>query len=217
MTPPAVRPAARGDVPAMLSVYAGYIGTPVTFELEPPSEEEFAARMGPDPAYPWLVYDDGGVAGYAYARRLKDRAAYDWCAETSVYVDAGRRGEGVGSALYSELLSLLGAQGVRSALACVTVPNPESEGFHEAMGFERVGLFEKAGYKLGAWRDVAWYRLELSGGDGEPGPLRPWTRGRRCSCRRPCRTSGPTPPGPRPRRPRCGTCCRAGSARPCAC
>ncbi|MDO5852887.1 MAG: GNAT family N-acetyltransferase [Thermoplasmata archaeon] len=169
-----VRPAVPDDVPAMLAVYAEYIGTPVTFETSLPSEGEFLSRLeSVTETYPWLVCEDSGtVLGYAYAHRLSEREAYSWAAETSVYVKAGTRGKGVGRALYTELLDILEGMGVRRAMACVTVPNQESEGFHASMGFRQVGRFENAGYKDG-WRDVAWLQRDLGGSDA-PGPLRPW-------------------------------------------
>lgn len=171
-----IRPAVPEDVSAMLAIYAGYIGTPVTFETSLPSEEEFLSRMeSVIGMYPWLVCEDSGdVLGYAYAHRLSERAAYSWAAETSVYVGSGCRGKGIGRALYTELLDILEGMGVRRAMACVTVPNPESEKFHESMGFRPVGRFEKAGYKDG-WHDVAWLQRDLGGPD-EPAPLAPWRR-----------------------------------------
>ncbi|MDO5861288.1 MAG: GNAT family N-acetyltransferase [Thermoplasmata archaeon] len=167
-----IRPVVPEDVPSMLRIYGGYIGTPVTFETSLPSGDEFLSRLLSVTAeYPWLVCEDGGVVGYAYAHRLMGRAAYAWSAETSVYVDADRRSEGIGRMLYAELLDRLRGMGVVNAFACITSPNPESEGFHASMGFRKVGAFERSGFKDGSWHDVAWYQLDLVDPPEEPSPI----------------------------------------------
>jgi L-amino acid N-acyltransferase YncA len=112
--------------------------------------------------YPWLVCEDGGeVLGYAYATQHRERAAYRWSVDTSVYVRQGRQRRGVGRALYTPLLAVLPLQGFVNAYACVTLPNPASVGLHEAMGFEPVGVYRQVGFKYGAWHDVAWHQRPL--------------------------------------------------------
>lgn len=125
--------------------------------------------------YPWLVAEsDEFILGYAYASPLRKRDAYRWSVELSIYVDREQRGQGAGSALYTALLETLERQGFQSAYGVVTLPNPESVGFHELFGFERVALLPKAGYKLGEWHDVAWYERSLgerSASPSEPIPF----------------------------------------------
>lgn len=170
---PRIRLAAEDDDPGILAVYAPYVGTPATFEDEAPSPAEFRERMARVRAvYPCLVAERAGrVVGFAYAHRQAERAAYGWNAELSVYLAPGARGAGLGGALYAALIELVRMQGVKAAYALVTVPNAASERLHEELGFERIGLQPKAGWKAGSWRDVAWLRKELAPCVGEPEPL----------------------------------------------
>lgn len=164
--PLCLRPATEQDLPAMLAIYRPYVlRTTVSFETEPPSLEAFSARFEQRRGvFPWLACErEGQVVGYAYAGRLGQRAGYDWSAEGSVYVAETARGAGVGKALYRGLIALLAAQGYRTLYALVAVPGPESEGFHQAMGFVREGLLRQAGYKFGGFVGVAYYALPLAG------------------------------------------------------
>ncbi len=118
-----------------------------------------------------LVADEGDVIGYAKAGRWRERAAYQWTAEIGLYVADGVRGNGVGRALYTELLAELTARGFRSVIACVTLPNDPSTALHRAFGFASVGTVREAGYKLGAWHDVELWQKRLATAAGEPPPL----------------------------------------------
>ncbi len=129
-------------------------------------------------AYPWLVAEvDGQMAGYAYASKHRERAAYRWAVDVAVYVDPARQRCGIGRALYEALLDRLTAQGFRIACAGIALPNPASVALHERVGFEPVGVYRRIGWKLGQWYDVAWYQRLLmpAGADppAEPGPPRP--------------------------------------------
>lgn len=175
-SPNTIRLADRGDVEAMLAIYAPVVErTAISFELTPPSAEEFASRLDAVLArYPWLVCEIGGrAAGYAYASEFKARAAYQWSAETTVYVHADYRRRGVGRAAYSSLFACLRLQGFRAAYAGIALPNAASVALHESMGFERVGVYPKVGYKLGAWHDVGWWRLALADAPDDPPPAPP--------------------------------------------
>ncbi|WP_437681697.1 arsinothricin resistance N-acetyltransferase ArsN1 family B [Sorangium sp. So ce131] len=169
-----VRMAHAGDAAAVAAIYAPSVAGPTSFELEPPTAGEMAARIAGALAHaPWLVLErDGAVVGYAYGARHRDRAAYLWSVDTSVYIDAAHHRTGVGRALYRALLPLLRLQGFYVAHAGVTLPNPASVGLHEALGFEPVGVYRDVGFKQGAWRDVGWWRLALRAPDGAPAPPR---------------------------------------------
>ena len=159
-----IRMAREADAGALRAIYAPFCtATSVSFELEPPSEDEVASRVRAVTAlYPWLVLeDDGAVAGYAYAGRHGERAAYGWCVDATVYVAPSHLRRGVGRALYTTLFDLLRQQGFFKAFAVIALPNPASIALHEAMGFAAVGVYKGVGYKLGAWRDVAHYQLAL--------------------------------------------------------
>ena len=137
----------------------------------PPDAAEFARRIAKYSAtHQFLVAEEGGeVIGYAYACRWAERPAYDWSVETSVYVDAGHHGKGVGRALYAELFERLRAQGFRIAVAGITLPNPASIGLHESMGFEPIGALRDIGWKEDGWRDVGYWQLyAAAAGRGSP-------------------------------------------------
>jgi len=140
-------------------------GSYISFEEVVPTADEMAERMNRVLArLPWLVAEDesGLVVGYAYASPHRERAAYRWSVDISVYVDPGRHGRGIGRALYDELLEQLRGLGFVNVYAGVTLPNPASVALHEAIGMTRVGVYHRVGYKLGGWRDVAWYELRLT-------------------------------------------------------
>jgi phosphinothricin acetyltransferase len=153
------------DVGPMLDIYEPVVrDTIISFEYAPPTVEAFAQRvMETLPSKPWLVYVDGSdVLGYAYGSTFRTRTAYQWSVEVSAYVAEGARGRGVGRALYDSLLAILRLQGFVKAFAGITLPNPESVTFHEALGFTLVGVLRDVGYKLGGWHDVGWWQRGLA-------------------------------------------------------
>ena len=114
------------------------------------------------PHWPWLACEhEGEILGYVYAGRHRDRAAYQWSVDVSVYIAERFQRLGVGRALYSALFTILTFQGFYNAFAGITLPNPASVGLHEALGFQLVGVYRAVGYKLGAWHDVGWWHLVL--------------------------------------------------------
>lgn len=171
-----VRPAGPPDARGILSIYAPVVrDTVASFETEVPDLAEMQRRIvATTSSLPWLVAEeDGSVVGYAYAGPHRERSAYRWSVEVSVYVAASQRGRGVGRAVYEPLLDTLRELGYVSAFAGIALPNPASVALHRALGFRRVGTFEKVGYKHAAWRDVEWWRLALRQPPSEPGePLR---------------------------------------------
>ncbi len=125
--------------------------------------------------YPWLACEEAGrVLGYAYAGAFRSRPAYRWAAEVTVYVNQEEQRRGVASALYTSLLGILLVQGFTEALAGITLPNAGSVALHERFGFQRVGVFEKVGFKFEAWHDVQWWALHFQQSHdphGVPTPL----------------------------------------------
>ena len=168
--PPTIRLAKLDDAEQVQTIYAPYCRTPISFETEPPTLNEMRRRLEKilDP-YPWLVCEDGGeILGYVYASQHRERAAYRWSVDTTVYVRLGRQRRGLGRALYTSLLAMLPLQGFVNAYAGVTLPNPGSVGLHEAMGFRPVGVYERVGFKAGSWHDVAWFQRPLRARPDEP-------------------------------------------------
>ena len=160
------------DAAACAAIYAPYVrDTAITFEVEPPSETEMVERIiAAQKSHAWLVLEDdaGRVVGYAYGRPMKERAAYRWSCEVSIYLELGRRRTGAGRALYEALFERLTERGFRTAVAGMTLPNDASVGLHAALGFEPIGTYRKIGWKNGAWRSVAWAQRSLATGDDPP-------------------------------------------------
>ena len=166
-----IRDATPDDASACTEIYAPYVtDTAVTFELTPPSPAEMGARIASAVAtHAWLVLeDDGEVVGYAYGGPYKERAAYRWSCESTVYLAMGRRRTGAGRALYTELLERLTQRGFRMVVAGIALPNEASVGLHKAMGFEPVGTYRRIGWKHGAWHDVMWIQRSLGADDTPP-------------------------------------------------
>ncbi len=171
-----LRLATPADGRACAGIYEPYVsGTCISFELTPPDGAEIGARIARTAErLPWVVAEvDGLVRGYAYAGRFRDRPAYDWTAETTVYVDRAFQRRGIGVAAMRAVLAILRLQGFHMVVAGVTPPNPGSVGLHLALGFERIGLFEEVGWKDNRWHGVEFFGLELSPRAITPVPIRP--------------------------------------------
>ena len=167
-----IRAATIADAPRLLEIYAPYVReTAITFEYDVPSEEEFAARIANVLSkYPYLVAVRGGrIVGYAYASGFKERAAYEWSVETSIYVERGLRRTGIGRALYEALEACLAAQGVTNVNACIGVPACENDpyvdrasvNFHARLGYRPVGEFELCASKFGRWYNMVWMEKHI--------------------------------------------------------
>ena len=156
----------EADAAACLAIYAPYVrDTPISFEEDLPSLEEFAGRIRATRAtHAWLVHEDdaGVIAGYAYGGVHRTRAAYRWTTEVTVYVDRSRHRGGIGRALYEALFTRLGELGFQLAVAGITMPNDASIGLHRAVGFQPVGVYTGIGFKHGHWYDVSWWQRELN-------------------------------------------------------
>jgi L-amino acid N-acyltransferase YncA len=166
-----LRAAEHRDARDVAAIYAPIVReTAISFETDPPSPDTMAARIENTlKLYPWLVAVHADkVLGYTYAGEHRQRAAYRWSVDVTVYVAASARGRGIGRKLYSALTGILRAQGFRSACAGITLPNGASIGLHEAAGFEALGVYKNVGFKLGEWRDVGWWRFALTENSDPP-------------------------------------------------
>lgn len=173
---PEIRDATERDAAALAAIYAPLVReSPASFELEPPDAEEFARRIQRARSRWALLVAEAGaeILGYAYGGELRSRPAYGWSVETSVYVASHHHRKGVGRGLYARLLDRLTERGFRNAYAGIVIPNEASVALHEAAGFERIGVFPRVGFKLGAWHDVAWMHRPLGAGENQAPPLAP--------------------------------------------
>lgn len=175
-----IRHATNHDAEAILKIYKPFIeNTAITFEYTVPSIEEFQLRITPIiEHYPYLVCEfNNEVIGYAYAHKFRERAAYDWDIETSVYVNDQFHQKGIATKLYEKLLEECILQGFHNAFAGITLPNIKSEKFHAKLGFTEIGVFKNAGFKQGAWHSVLFMERNLIPCDGVPEPVKPKNKG----------------------------------------
>ena len=172
-----LRAATPDDAAAIAEIYAPYVtASAVSFETEPPGAAAMRERIeAGGELYPWIAAEDAGGAllGYAYAARFRDRPAYRFAVETTVYLRREAAGQGLGTRLYAPLLATLKAQGFTQAIAAITLPNEASVALHERLGFERAGVYRQVGWKLGAWHDVGLWQRPLANAGAGPSEPRP--------------------------------------------
>lgn len=180
-----LRTATTQDARELLAIYAPYVtDTAVTFEYEVPSEQEFARRIHDTlETYPFLVAQcEGKAIGYAYATAFKNRAAYDWSVQTSIYLSMQERQKGFGRKLYTALEAVLKQQNVQNLYACIACAKAEdarlsnaSEAFHTRMGYQKIGHFTSCGYKFGTWYDMIWMEKMLGAHSQTPEVFVPYS------------------------------------------
>ena len=158
-----IRVATPGDAAAIAEIYAPAVrDSAISFEVTPPDLEQMHERVERTlHGFPWFVFENGEVLGYAYGGPFKSREAYQWTAEVSVYVREGYHQQGIGRALCECVIDVLDRQGYAVAAAGVTLPNPGSVGLFESLGFEPVGVYRRVGYKFDRWHDVGWWQRDL--------------------------------------------------------
>lgn len=176
----AIRGARPEDAAAIAAIYAPHVLTNVvSFETVAPDARAMRRRMeASEGFYPWLVAtngDEDGVLAYAYATKFREREAYRWVVETSIYVNGAVQGQGVGRLLYAALIDTLQAQGFTQAIGAIALPNDHSIALHEAVGFRRAGFFREVGYKHGRWIDVGYWQAELNDAVASPTEPKPFS------------------------------------------
>lgn len=176
-----IREATEEDVPALREIYAYYVKhTAATFEYQPPSVEEFSERIvSARKRYPYLLIEhEFEILGFAFAHAFRERPAYDYAAEVTIYLREDMRRHGFGRIIYTALEDELRRMGVRSLYACVALPSGEDEHlsmdsprFHEALGYRRCGEFRSCGYKFGKWYTMVWMEKVIGSFPERPDPL----------------------------------------------
>ena len=166
------------DAEELLEIYAPYVeNTAITFEYDVPSKDEFEERIKNISAkYPYIkAVHEGKIVGYAYAASFKDRRAYDWSVETTIYVKNNCKRMGIGKVLYEVLEQKLKDMGILNMNACIARPvqdgrylNDDSIRFHDNMGFTEVGHFHNSGYKFGQWFDMIWMEKMIGEHNANP-------------------------------------------------
>lgn len=169
MPPVTIRASRDEDVAAISTIYAHHVlhGTG-TFETEPPSPADMAARRADVLAknLPYLVAEQAGkVVGYAYCNWFKPRPAYRFSAEDSIYIANEARGQGLGAQLLAALEQAAQAAGIRKLIAVIgDSANAGSVGVHRKQGFSQVGVIKDCGWKFGEWRDIVLMEKVIGAG-----------------------------------------------------
>lgn len=176
-----IRIADIADAEEILSIYAPYVTkTAITFEYEIPGIGEFRERMRKTlQKYPYLVAEQNDeILGYAYTGAFVGRAAYDWSAETTIYLKEHKRNMGIGRKLYTALENISALQNILNLNACIGYPDIEDEyltqnsmQFHAHFGYRMVGKFHNSGYKFGRWYHMIWMEKLLGKHGANPSPV----------------------------------------------
>ena len=161
-----IRAAVPDDAKELLEIYAPYIErSAISFENAVPTVANFRKRISDTlKTYPYLVLVcENEILGYAYAAPFKNRPAYNWCVETTIYVKHGYARRGLGKKLYSALENILRSQNILNMNACIAHTSGASEyltnaseEFHKKMGFKKAAHFSQCGFKFGKWFDMVW-------------------------------------------------------------
>ncbi len=163
-----IRPGEAGDLNRLVDIYNYYVTeTHITFDTEAfavgARTQWFTQFAETGPHRLLVAVDDDDILGYATSTVFKPRAAYNTSVESTVYIDSGHQGKGVGTRLYSQLIDeLYREESVHRAYGGVALPNPGSVALHEKLGFVCVGSFHEVGYKLGKYWDVDWFEKDVS-------------------------------------------------------
>ena len=177
-----VRAAMPQDAEQLLEIYTPFVISEdcsvsnVSFELEAPSVEEFRQRIVDiSSKYPYLVGEKNGqILGYVYCHPYRERLAYQWSVEVTIYLAPAGQGKGLGRVLYEAMEEILRLQGITMLYSCITLGNEHSIKMHEALGYRLIGTFSKSGYKNGQWLDTVWLEKQLQPCPKQPDNIKSW-------------------------------------------
>jgi len=159
-----IRTATKNDAQQLADIYNYYIRhTLVTFEEIELTVAQFAERIEKIAEnYPFIVYEENNeILGFAYGNKWRERSAYRFALESSVYVKQGYFGKHIGTHLYEQLFKLLKEQGCKQVIGVITLPNETSVKMHERFGFHKAAHFKSVGIKFNTWCDVGFWQLSL--------------------------------------------------------
>ena len=153
------------DAREICDIYNFYIiNTDISFEEQPVSIDEMEKRIREVTAmYPWLVAEEGGkILGYAYSNKYRERSAYRYTAELTIYMKNGEEGRGYGTELMRRVIEETRGRGIHTLISAIAIPNERSVSIHEKFGFEKVGHLKDVGFKFDHWIDVGYWELVLT-------------------------------------------------------
>jgi len=162
-----IRPAEPADMPAVAAIFAHYVTeTLITFELQPPSAEDWRAKQRDLEilGWPFLVAVLGEeIIGYAYVMPWRPKPAYRHTVESTIYLDPEHTGKGHGCRLLEELLGRARATDASQVIAVIAdTGSPASITSHRRAGFDDVGRLRNVGYKHGQWLDTVLMQTSLA-------------------------------------------------------
>ena len=179
-----IRIATAQDAAALLDIYAPYVeNTAITFEYTVPSVQEFERRISNTlQTYPYLVAEvDKEIVGYTYAGPYRERSAYQWAVEVSIYVKKTAKKMGIGKTLYQALETILNLQHISNLYACIADTDEEdpyltkdSILFHQRLGYRQVGKFTQCGYKFNRWYNIIWMEKQIQVHTVPPENIKPF-------------------------------------------
>jgi len=152
------------DAEEIVKIYNHYIlNTVVTFEEEALTKADMEERIKEKTkSNPWIVFEEEGhILGYAYLGTFRERSAFRHTKESSIYLDKGVVGKGIGGKLYKELIKLAKDYKVNVIIGVITLPNPASIVLHNKLEFERIGSFNEVGFKQDKWLDVDFWQKKI--------------------------------------------------------
>lgn len=162
-----IRAASPADAEAIAAIYAHHVlhGT-ASFDEEPPSVAFWRDKITAVQArhWPFLVATEDELLGYCYATQFRDRAAYKFTCENSVYVHPDHLGKGVGRRLLAALIPAAREAGFKQMIAVIGGAESASVALHRASGFNQAGRMKSVGFKFGQWLDSVYMQLNLEAG-----------------------------------------------------
>ena len=177
-----VRAATPQDAEQLLEIYTPFVISEdcsvsnVSFELTAPDVEEFRQRIKDiSTQFPYLVGEvNGQILGYVYCHPYRERLAYQWSVEVTIYLAPAGQGKGLGRVLYEAMEEILRLQGITMLYSCITLGNEHSIKMHEALGYRLIGTFSKSGCKNGQWLDTVWLEKQLQPCPKQPDNIKSW-------------------------------------------
>ena len=160
-----IRRVVPADAKAISSIYNYYVNnTEISFEEKPVSINEMEKRIRETTAeYPWFVAEkEGSILGYAYTNKYRERSAYRYTAELTIYIKNGEEGKGLGAELMKRVIEETRKKNIHTLISAIAIPNEKSVSIHEKFGFKKVGHLKDVGFKLDRWIDVGYWELVLT-------------------------------------------------------
>ncbi|MGN1087944.1 MAG: GNAT family N-acetyltransferase [Phascolarctobacterium sp.] len=179
-----MRAAMPQDAEQLLEIYTPFVISKdcslsnVSFELTAPDVEEFRQRIKDiSKQFPYLVGEvNGQILGYVYCHPYRERLAYQWSVEVTIYLAPAGQGKGLGRVLYEAMEEILRLQGITMLYSCITLGNEHSIKMHEALGYRLIGTFSKSGCKNGQWLDTVWLEKQLQPCPKQPDNIKSWRK-----------------------------------------